>query len=79
MEKWSAEQLHAPVSGSLLLEVLNAYLVNSLSLASLGSYISSSFFGHSLCLNFVLCVSQWTVAGAAGLSGAPAVEHVMLV
>lgn len=26
-----------------------------------------------------MCVSQWTVAGAAGPHGAPVVEHVMLV
>lgn len=81
MEKWSAEQLPALVSDFTInctFECTFTCVSPCLSLF----FLLSAIVSHSLCLSlsFILCVfSQWTVAGAAGPSGALAVGRVMLV
>lgn len=41
--------------------------------------LKSCLFPSFVSVFYAVCVSQWTVAGAAGPSGVLAVEHVMLV
>lgn len=81
MEKWSVEQLPALVSNftvecSFGCTFIISPLPLSLFLDGIFSLIVSFFLHlYPVCM----CVCQWTVAGAAGHSGALAVEHVMLV
>lgn len=79
MEKWSAEQLPALVSGfsincSLLFHSLPVYCC----LQVFSTLLICLSFSLSFSVFYSVCVSQWTVAGAAGPRGALAVEHVML-
>lgn len=78
MEKWSVEQLPALVS-DLTVECSFGctFIISPSLLLSILKYLILSY-----CLFLSLscvCVSQWTVAGAAGRSGALAVEHVTSV
>lgn len=76
MEKWCAEQLTALVSGftSHYSFKCTFTCVPLCFLLSLSPILSLSFSVFN-----PVCVSQWTVAGAAGPSGVLAVERVMLV
>lgn len=82
MEKWSAEQLLALVSDYTINCSYEHLLFHSLPVSCCPQVFCFSFiclpFSLSFSVFFSVCVSQWTVAGAAGPSGALAVEHVML-
>lgn len=84
MEKWSVEQLTALVSGftshysfKCTFTCVPPCFLLSMSLSFCPQWFPILSLSFSV-FNPV-CVSQWTVAGAAGPSGVLAVERVMLV